>query len=79
MREIDRIDTQNFFPRVGESRTREHRFKVRGGDRLNRNLRGNLFIERVVGVWKELPEEAGTIATFKKYLDRIGGIWAKSS
>lgn len=39
----------------------------------DRNLRGNLFMKRVGGVWNELPEEeveAGTIATFNKHLDR---------
>lgn len=49
-----------------ESRTRGIR-----RERLNRNLRGNFSIERVVGVWNMQAEEivvGGT--TFKGYLDR---------
>lgn len=59
--------------RVGESRARRHRFKV-NGERFYRNLRGNIFTQRVVGVWNVLPEEvieAGTNATFKKQLDKF--------
>ncbi|MBB6707133.1 reverse transcriptase family protein [Proteus mirabilis] len=71
MRGMDRINRQSLFPGVGESRTRGHRFRVRG-ERYKRDLRGNFFTQRVVRVWNELPEEvveAGTIATFKRHLD----------
>ena len=60
------------MPRVVESRTRGHRFTVRG-ERFNRNMRSNLLIQRVLCVRNELLEEvveAGTFATFKKHLDR---------
>ena len=30
MRGIDQLDSQYLFPKVGESKTRGHRFKVRG-------------------------------------------------
>jgi len=30
MRGIDKVDSQHLFPKVGESKTRGHRFKVRG-------------------------------------------------
>jgi len=53
-------------------KTRGHRFKVRGA-RFNRNLTGNLFMQRVVRTCNELPEkmvEAGSKATFKKHLDK---------
>ena len=30
MRGTDQLDSQYFFPKVGESKTRGHRFKVRG-------------------------------------------------
>jgi len=32
MRAIDKVDSQHLFPKVGESKTRGHRFKVRGGE-----------------------------------------------
>lgn len=43
-------------------------FKMKGS-RFNTNLRGNLFLHRVEGIWNELSGEvveAGTIATFKR-------------
>ena len=30
MRGIDQLDSQHLFPKVGKSKTRGHRFKVRG-------------------------------------------------
>lgn len=52
------------------SRTRRHRFKVRGGKDLGWV---SYFTQWMVGVWYELPEEvveAGTITMFMKHLDR---------
>ena len=66
------MNSQGLFPRVGESKTREYRFKVRG-ERFKRDLRGNFFTQRVVRIWNELPGkvvEAGTIETFKKHLHK---------
>ena len=43
------------------------------GERFKRDLRDNFFTQRVVRVWNELSEkmvEAGSIATFKKHLDK---------
>eukprot|EP00061_Rhincodon_typus_P019002 g48424.t1 len=40
----------------GESKTRGHRFKVRG-ERLKRDLRSNFFMQRVVFIWNELPQK----------------------
>ena len=71
MRGIDQRDSQYLFTKVGESKTRGHRFKMRG-ERYRRIQRGNFFTQRLVSVWNELPEtgvEAGTILSFKKYLD----------
>ena len=75
MRGIDQLDSQYLFPKVGESKTRGHRFKVRG-ERYKRVQRGNFFTQRVVSVWNKLPEavvEAGTILSFKKHLDSYMG------
>ena len=71
MRGIDQLDSQYLFPKVGESKTRGHRFKVRG-ERNRRVQRGNFFTQRVVSVWNQLPEvvvEVDTILSFKKHLD----------
>eukprot|EP00061_Rhincodon_typus_P018595 g47822.t1 len=54
MRGIDRVSSQDFFPWVGESKTRRHWFKVIG-ERFQRDLRGNFL--RVACVWNKLPEE----------------------
>lgn len=43
------------------------------GSRLNRNIRGNRFTQRVVGIRNKLPEEVielGTITTFNRHFDR---------
>jgi len=67
MRWIDKRDSQHFLPKVWESKTGGHRFKVRG-ERFRRVQRGNFLIQRVVSAWNELPEaivEADTILSFK--------------
>ena len=72
MREADKVNSQGLFPRVGDPKTRGQRVKVRG-KRFKRDLRGNFFMQRVVRTCNELPEkvvEAGSIATFKKHLDK---------
>ena len=46
------------------------------GERYIRVQRGNFFTHRLVSVWNKLPEvvvEAGTILSFKKYLNRYMG------
>ena len=48
-RGIDKVDSQYLFPKVGESKTREHRFKVRR-ERYKCAQRGNVFTQRVVSV-----------------------------
>ena len=42
MRGMDRVDSQKHFPRVEESITRGHRFKVRGA-RFEGDVRGRFF------------------------------------
>ena len=44
MRDIDKVDSQHLFPKVGESITRGHRFKVRG-ERFKMS-RGAIFSHR---------------------------------
>jgi len=64
-----------FLPKVGESRTRGHKYKVRV-ERYIKFQRGIFFIQTVVSRWNELPEavvEAGTILSFKKPLDSYMG------
>ena len=72
------MDSQKLFPRVEESITRGHRFKVRGA-RFKGDVRGRFLTQRVVGAWNSLPGEvveADTIVTFKgrldKYINRMG-------
>ena len=50
MRGTDQLDSQYLFPEAGESKTRGHRFKVRG-ERYRRVQRDNFFTQRVVSVW----------------------------
>ena len=49
MRGTDQLDSRYLFPKVGESKTREHRFKVRR-ERYKCAQRGNVFTQRVVSV-----------------------------
>ena len=75
MRCIDKVDSQHLFPKVGESKTRGRRFKVRG-ERYKRVQRDNFFTQRMMSVWNKLPEaveEASTILSFKKHLDSYMG------
>ena len=70
-RGMDRADSQKLFPRVEESITRGHRFKVQGA-RFKGDERGKFFTQRVVGGWNSLPGEVvevDTIVTFKGHLD----------
>lgn len=41
------------------------------GESINRNMRENVFIQRVWGIWNRLPQEVvevGAIAAFKRLL-----------
>ena len=60
LRGIDQLDSQYLSPKVGESKTGGHRFKVRG-ERYKGVQRGNFFTHRVVSVWNKVVVEAGTI------------------
>lgn len=54
---------------MGPSKTRRHRFMMRGVI-FKRDVMSNLW---VVGIWNEVPEdavEAGTIIMPKRHLDR---------
>ena len=44
VRGIDQLDSQHLFPKAGESKTRGHRFKVRG-ERYKR-VQGAIFSHR---------------------------------
>ena len=46
MTDMFRVDSQKLFPRVEESITRGHRFKVRGA-RFKGDVRGRFFTQRV--------------------------------
>eukprot|EP00061_Rhincodon_typus_P005823 g25803.t1 len=43
---MDRVNRRGLFPRVGKSKTRGYGFKVKG-ERFKRDLRGNVFTQRV--------------------------------
>ena len=64
------MDSQKLFPRVEESITRGHRFKVRGA-RFKGDVRGRFFTQSVVGAWNSLPGqvvEADTVVTLRGVL-----------
>jgi len=44
IRGIDRVDSQRLFPRVEQTITRGHRFKVKGG-RYRGDVRGRFFTQ----------------------------------
>lgn len=79
---IDRMNAQSFTQRWRIKN--QMIFEVRGA-KFNRNPRHDVFTQRVVGIWNEVPEvvEARTITALKihlnKYVDRKGliGIWAR--
>lgn len=68
MRSIDRISSQNLFPRMKMANTRGHNYTVREG-RFNGDMQENFnFTQRVVRAWNALPGAVvgATIATFKR-------------
>ena len=72
-RGIDKVDKEKMFPLVGQSRTRDHRFRIRGG-RFKTEMKRNYFSQRVVNLWDSLPQsavDAGTLSKFKEEIDRV--------
>eukprot|EP00061_Rhincodon_typus_P007655 g29575.t1 len=71
---MDRVNSQGLFPRVGKSKTRGHRFKVRG-KRFEKDLKGKFFMRRMVHVQNELPEEVveAAVASVTECPAWIGG------
>lgn len=51
-----------FFPRVKESKTNGHKFKVRG-ERVKRDQRNIFFALSMLGIENKFPEEAVEVAT----------------
>lgn len=52
-----------FIPRVGESKSNRHRFKVQ--EKIFKgNLQASFYTQRVVGLWNELPREVVEMGTF---------------
>jgi len=69
MRGIDRMNTPHILRRLGELKSRGHSFKVRW-ERFKRDLRINLFMQRLVRIFNELSGkvvEAGSKAIYKKH------------
>lgn len=63
----------NLFNLVGKWWHQSVHCKVRGKI-FNRNLRINIFTQRLVGIWNKLLVEiikAGNITTFKRHLHQI--------
>ena len=72
MRGMDRVDSQKLFPRVEESITRRHRFKVRG-TRFKGDVRDKFFTED--GGCLELAAGGGNgsryYSDFKELIDKF--------
>eukprot|EP00061_Rhincodon_typus_P005905 g25983.t1 len=60
MRGMDRVNSFGHFPEVGESKTRGQRFKARG-ERFKRDLRGNIFMQRMVSSLPSGPDGSAPI------------------
>lgn len=52
--------------RVGESKTAEHRFEMRG-ERFKGGKRGRFYTQRVVGIWYGLSEEMAEVCTITTF------------
>ena len=52
---IDQLDSQYLFPKVGNSKTRGYRFKVRG-ERYKSVQKGNFFTQRLVNFYQVAPQ-----------------------
>uniref|UniRef100_A0A4W3GVX2 Ig-like domain-containing protein n=1 Tax=Callorhinchus milii TaxID=7868 RepID=A0A4W3GVX2_CALMI len=75
MKGFDRRDREKLFPLVGVSVTRGHSLKI-STKRSRGEVRRNVFTQRVIGIWNDLPERAvksDSITAFKRELDSIWG------
>lgn len=71
VRGLDRVDAPRMFPMIGETRTRGHSCRIRGGS-FKTEMRKNFFTQRVVNLWNSLPQgavEAETLNIFKTKID----------
>ena len=72
VRDIDIVDKDKLFTIVTETRTRGHKYKLfKRRSRLN--IRKNVFSNRVVDTWNNLPSsvvEAPSVNSFKSRLNR---------
>ena len=72
VRAIDIVDKDKLFTIVTETRTRGHKYKLfKRRSRLN--IRKNVFSNRVVDTWNNLPDsvvEAPSVNSFKGRLNR---------
>ena len=68
---IDKVNVDQMFPLVGQSRTRGHGYRLRGS-RFKTEMRRNYFSQRVVNMWNSLPHsavESESLNVFKKEID----------
>ena len=68
---IDKVNADQMFPLMGQSRTTGHRYSLRG-DRFKTEMRRNYFSQRVVNLWNSLPHsavESESLNVFKKEID----------
>ena len=49
LKKIDKVNVDQMFPLMGQSRTKGHRYRLRG-DRFNTEMRRNYFSQRVVNL-----------------------------
>ena len=73
MKEADRIDSEHFFQRVKNDRTRGHSLKVKK-PRVCLLVRQRFFSSRIVTAWNSLPEhliEAENVQQFKRMFDKM--------
>ena len=72
---LNKTDSKRFFTIAHSSRTRGHRLKiVKNRSRLD--IRQNVFSQRVVNMWNELPEivvESESVNSFKNKYDKYVG------
>jgi len=73
LRGLDGVAMERMFPRVGKTRSRGHKLRLKGRS-FKTEMRRNFSSQRMVNVWNSLPQktvEARSFTVFNTKIDRF--------
>ena len=72
--EIDIVDKEKLFTRAQYTATRGHSFKLHRR-RFRLNVRANVFSNRVINVWNDLPDNIVNAPSVNAFKNRLNKHW----